>query len=80
MGRKDGLTKRKLVDLLGKKSSVRETLIRNAEIHDVYSVVTVPFYAAENIVKAFKNRPGGTRAFVEIAGNPKKRFKNRIPA
>lgn len=28
MGRKDGLTKRKLVDLLGKKSSVRESTLR----------------------------------------------------
>ncbi len=79
MGRKDGLTKRKLVNLLEKKSSVSEALIRDAQVYDIYSFVTVPFYAAETIVKAFKNRKGGKHHLVEIASNPKKRLKRRVP-
>lgn len=79
MGRKDGLTKRKLVNLLERKSSVSEVLIRDAQVYDIYSFVTVPFYTAETIVKAFKNRRSGKRPLVEIASNPKKRFKSRVP-
>ncbi|GAG82667.1 unnamed protein product [marine sediment metagenome] len=79
MGRKDGLTKRKLVNLLERESSVSEVLIRDAQVYDIYSFVTVPFYTAETIVKAFKNRRGRKRPLVEIAGNPKKRLKSRVP-
>ena len=43
MGRKDGLTKRKLVNLLERKSSVSEALIRDAQPYDIYSFVTVPY-------------------------------------
>jgi len=75
MGSKDGLTKRKLVNLLESKSSVSEVHIKDAQVYDIYSFVTVPFYTAETIVKAFKNRRGGKRHLVEIASNPKKRPK-----
>ncbi len=79
MGRKDGLTKRKLVNLLERKSSVSEALIRDAQPYDIYSFVTVPYYTAETIVKAFKNRSSRKRRLVEIASNPKKRFRSRVP-
>ncbi|MBA7471110.1 DEAD-box ATP-dependent RNA helicase CshA [subsurface metagenome] len=79
MGRKDGLTKRKLVNLLERKSAVSETLIRDTQIFDIYSRVTVPLHTAEIIVRAFKNRRSGKRPLVEIAGNPRKGFKKRVP-
>jgi len=79
MGRKDGLTKRKLVHLLESGSSVSQHLITEVTVYGVYSVVTVPLHTAETIVKAFKVRGDGKRSLVEITGNHTKRFKNRIP-
>ena len=79
MGRKDGLTKRKLVHLLESVSSVRKHLITEVEVYGVYSVVAVPLAAAQTVVKAFKVRGGGRRSLVEIAGKHKKRFDSRMP-
>lgn len=77
LGKKDDLTKRKLVNLIEKKSGISESYIRDTEIYDAFSFVTVPFADAETIIRAFKKDKKGRRTYVEIAKNPKKQGRRR---
>jgi ATP-dependent RNA helicase DeaD len=76
LGRRDDMTKRKLVRLIEAESGVKEWMIQGVQIYDIYSFVTVPFHAAETIIRAFrtsgtsgKGWPGKQLA-VEIARDP----------
>ena len=56
LGRKDKLDARKLVDLVTKKVSIKGKDIRDVQVMDNFSFITVPFDKAEKIIKNFKDR------------------------
>ncbi len=53
-GKKDGLTPRKLVDLIKEKCNISSRKIRDIQILDKFSFVTLPFHEAEVILSHFK--------------------------
>ena len=65
MGRKDGMTPKKLVDFIVKKAKVKQAYIKNAEVYDAFSFVSVPFKEAEIIVEAFAEIRKGKKPLIE---------------
>lgn len=65
LGRRDGYTARKIVDMLKFKCGLRDKHIDDLKIFEDYSFVTVPFNEAENIVRRLNTR--GKRPIAEIA-------------
>ncbi len=57
-GKKDGLTPKKMVTLMHEHSGVKEALIKDVQIYDEFSFITVPFAEAEIILKAFRQKRG----------------------
>jgi len=78
-GKKDGMTKRKLVQFIEKTAGVNQRKIDDAQVLDTYSFITVPFKEAEQILKHFKKENKGKRPVVEMAAgkNVKKRSRHR---
>lgn len=58
LGRKDQLTPQKLSDMICQKTSVENRNLRNIEIFEKFSLLTVPFEDAEIILNMFKNQHG----------------------
>lgn len=56
MGRKDGLTKRLLANMLIERCRVRDEDIQNIEVMDEFSFINVPSMYADLIINAFKTR------------------------
>ncbi len=55
-GRKDGLTKSMLINILIDQAGVRDEDIRDVEINETSSFVSAPFSVAETILKAYSDR------------------------
>ncbi|MDR1931217.1 MAG: DEAD/DEAH box helicase [Spirochaetales bacterium] len=66
LGRKDGATKRFLADLIEREAGVPSREIQNIEVFDSYSFLTVPFGAAEKILKVFRAKTRGDAPLVKI--------------
>jgi len=64
-GKKDGMSKRSIVDFIVQKAKTHEAKISNIEIYDTYSFITVPFREAEFILRAFKKEKFGKKSMVE---------------
>jgi ATP-dependent RNA helicase DeaD len=56
LGKKDKITDRKLIELIMSRVSVKPKYIRDIQIMDKFSFITVPFEKAEKIVVSFKKR------------------------
>ena len=56
MGRKDGLTKRLLANMLIERCRVRDEDIQNIEVMDEFSFINVPSMYSDLIINAFKTR------------------------
>ena len=56
IGRKDGLTKRLLANMLIERCRVRDEDIQNIEVMDEFSFINVPSMYADLIINAFKTR------------------------
>ena len=54
LGKKDGITPKKLVRLITDKVSIKNKQIRDIQVMDRFSFMTVPFEKAEKIVRNFK--------------------------
>ena len=67
MGRKDGLTPKKLVTLISSKTDIRSKHISDVKVKDDFSFITVPFERAMTIISKFKGRDG--RQLVTFARN-----------
>mgnify|MGYP000845716688 FL=1 len=67
MGRKDGMTPKKLVEFIIKKAKVKQSYIKNAEVYEGFSFVSVPFKEAEIIVEAFAQSRKGKKPLIEKA-------------
>ncbi len=71
MGRKDGMTPKKLVEFIVKKAKVKQSYIKNAEVYEGFSFVSVPFKEAEIIVEAFAKNRKGKKPLIEKAKTKK---------
>lgn len=67
LGRRNGYTARKIVDMLKFKCGLRDKHIDDVKLFDDYSLVTVPFNEAENVVRRLNTR--GKRPIAEITGS-----------
>ncbi|MFQ5456585.1 MAG: DEAD/DEAH box helicase [Nitrospirota bacterium] len=56
LGRKDNINARKLVELIMSRVSVKSKHIRDIQVMDKFSFITVPFEKAEKIVVSFKEK------------------------
>ena len=66
-GKKDKITKRKIVDFIVNKAGTPAELIEQVELYEKFSFVTVPFAEAEIILQKFKIESKGKRSVVEKA-------------
>ncbi len=74
-GKRDRMTKRKIVEFIQKKVGVEENKIDNVQISDGYSLITVPFKEAEQILHFFTKEKKGKRILVKVAKEDKSRRK-----
>lgn len=65
----DGMNIGKLVGLICSKSKVKRKLIRNVQVFDKFSFVSVPFNEAEVIIKSFRSEKvnSGKQSLIEVA-------------
>lgn len=68
-GALDGMNIGKLVGLICAKSKVKRKLIRNVQIFEKFSFVSVPFNEAETIIKSFRSEKvnSGKQSLIEVA-------------
>lgn len=76
LGRRSGYTARKIVDMLKFKCGLRDKHIDDVKLFDDYSLVTVPFSEAENVVRRLNAR--GKQPIAEITG-PESAETERTP-
>jgi len=72
LGKNDGMTPKKIVDLIKKKAKTHDQKIKNVSVHNDFSFISVPFREAEIILKCFKQSKKGSRPIVELAKKEKK--------
>ncbi|MDR3258188.1 MAG: DEAD/DEAH box helicase [Fusobacteriaceae bacterium] len=77
LGRKQEMTPKKLVELVTEKTGVESRHIKNAEVYENFSFISVPFLEAEAIVDVFKkNRRGGKPLIEKAKGRMKEKAKD----
>lgn len=67
LGRKNGMTPKKLVNYVIKKSKIDDKKIKNIEVFDSFSFMSVPFTEAEIILDTFHKNKNGKKPLVEKA-------------
>ncbi|MGL4402471.1 MAG: DEAD/DEAH box helicase [Fusobacteriaceae bacterium] len=67
LGKKDGITLKKLLNTISTKANVNENKIRNVELYENFSFVSVPFKEAEQIIESFEIERAGKKPLVEKA-------------
>ena len=72
MGRNEKMTPKKLVDLIVKKSKIKQSFIKNAEVYESFSFISVPFKDAETIIEAFSEDRRGRKPLIEKAKSNRK--------
>ncbi len=75
MGKKDKLNRRKLVEMITKRVRIKPAEIRDVQVLDSFSFVTVPFEIAEKIIVRFKEK--GQKPLVTHARKSSGKTKNR---
>ncbi len=71
-GKKDGLTRKKLVNFIKDKCNVRDEKIRDLQILDKFSFVTLPFHEAEILLSFFRKRKRGSGPLITKAKKARK--------
>lgn len=66
-GKRDDFTRKKLVDFLKKKCHIKSSEIKDIQILEKFSFVTLPFHEAEVLLAYFKGRKKGSDLFVTKA-------------
>ena len=66
-GQKNGLTAKKLADIIRDQCGVRNDKIRDIQILDRFSFVTLPFHEAETVLAYFKRGNRGSEPFITKA-------------
>ncbi|HCT31316.1 MAG TPA: RNA helicase [Bacteroidales bacterium] len=67
LGRKDGMTPRKISDFIRKEVKIPDNKIDDISVHDDFSFITVPFIDAEAILNAFSSRKQGGKPLITKA-------------
>ncbi|KKO18970.1 MAG: RNA helicase [Candidatus Brocadia sp.] len=67
LGKIDGMTPKKLITFIKQQAKVHSEKIKDIQIFDKFSFVTVPFEEAEIMLNIFKKKTGGKRPIVERA-------------
>ena len=67
LGRKDGMTPRKISDFIRKEVKIPDNKIDDISVHDDFSFITVPFTDAELILNAFSTRKSGGKPLITKA-------------
>jgi len=75
-GRLDGLTPKKLMNIIQDKCNVTNEKVRDIKILDRFSFVTLPFNDAEKVLAYFKKRRKGTDFYI-VKAKKEKTNKNR---
>jgi ATP-dependent RNA helicase DeaD len=63
-GKKDGMSKRSLVEFIVKKAGVQSRIIDKVEVFDTFSFISTPFADAERILERFKKQNPGKKSIV----------------
>jgi ATP-dependent RNA helicase DeaD len=63
-GKKDGMTKKSLVEFIVKKAGVQSRIIDRVEVFDNFSFISAPFTDAERILERFKKQSQGKKSLV----------------
>jgi len=66
-GKKDGLTSQKLVHFIQNKCGIKSKKIKDIQILDSFSFVTLPFHEAEVLLSYFKGKKKGKGPFITKA-------------
>jgi ATP-dependent RNA helicase DeaD len=66
-GKKDNFDSNQLVKYIVKESGIKASKIKDVQVLDKFSFITVDFREAEIIIQAFKNKKIGRRKIIEIA-------------
>jgi len=66
-GKKDGLTSQKLVHFIQNKCGIKSKKIRDVQILEKFSFVTLPFHDAEMVLSYFKGKQKGKGPFITKA-------------
>ncbi|WP_462323522.1 DEAD/DEAH box helicase [Desulfoplanes sp.] len=75
-GKANGMTPKKLVNMIHKQTGVRPNAIQEVQILDTFSFLTVPFREAGLILDVFKKQGKGKKPLVVKAKPPKQRGKH----
>ncbi len=70
-GKKDGLTSKKLVEFIKNKCKIQGFKIRDIEILDKFSFITLPFHDAEILLTYFKKKKKSSEPFITKAKKAK---------
>jgi ATP-dependent RNA helicase DeaD len=70
LGKADGMTPEKMKSLMKQTARVNQAKMKDVQIFNTFSFITVPFAEAEEILKIFR-RKNGQKPFVEIAKEKK---------
>lgn len=74
-GKKDGITKRALVEIINEQTGVRDRDLRDIQVMDEFSFVNAPYDTAEHILSVFKNIRIDGRTLIEKAKSDKSKTK-----
>jgi ATP-dependent RNA helicase DeaD len=76
LGKKNGMTKRSIVQYIIDNAKTHESKINNVEVFDNFSYISVPFQEAEIILSIFKKKKKGQKSIIEKASekSPKKKY------
>ena len=79
-GKKDGLTPKKLIDIIKNKCNISSEKINQIQILEKFSFVTLPFNEAALLLEHFKKQKKGRYPLITKAtkeGKGKKNYKKR---
>ena len=66
VGRKDGITKRKLAEMLSRLLSIPERLVDDIEVMDKFSLATMPKNAANDALRLCKKKRGLPHMHIDV--------------
>jgi ATP-dependent RNA helicase DeaD len=72
-GKKDGLTRKKLVNIIREKSNIESERIMHIQILEKFSFVTLPFNEAELLLEHFKKKKKGRWPLITKAKKERKK-------
>jgi ATP-dependent RNA helicase DeaD len=79
LGKKQGMSKRSVVQYIIDNAKTHQSKINNVEVYDNFSYISVPFQEAEFILNIFKKKKKGQKSIIEKAENKKTEYLEKKP-